>query len=140
MSTSDLVAAVWDRLDDVLDPCSTFTEHPQSVVDLGLIDEVSIDDGHVTVHLLPTNQLCMYVPHMADEIDRRLTALSTIDSVSVEQVTDAIWTQDRMTESAYRERHEQFQRRVDRHDLTPAYDGQEWVASRDTDGSAAETE
>ena len=42
---SDLEDRVRERLDEVLDPCSTFTERPQSVVDLGLIDGVTVENG-----------------------------------------------------------------------------------------------
>lgn len=124
---TDLEPSVWERLDEVLDPCSTFTERPQSIVDLGLVDGIAVDGGKVTVYLLPTNQLCTYVPHMTEDIENRVGELPAVDSVTVEQVTDKIWTQDRMTEEAYAERQEHFQERVARHGLSPAYDGEEWV-------------
>lgn len=131
MTKNDLESDVWERLDEVLDPCSTFTERPQSVVDLGLIDGIAVDGGDVTVRLLPTNQLCTYVPHMTEDIKRRVGTLPAVDSVTVEQVTDTIWTQDRMTEEAYRERQEYFEQRVAQHGLSPAYDGEQWVDDED---------
>lgn len=122
-----LRAAIRARLDEVLDPCSMFTEKPQSVVELGLIDGVAIEDREVTVDLLPTNQLCVYVPHMADEIEDRVGDLPEVDAVSVETVADKVWTQDRMTDEAYEERTRYFEHRIDAHDVTPAYDGEEWT-------------
>lgn len=122
-----LEARIRERLDEVLDPCSTFTERPQSIVDLGLVDGVSIDDGDVKVDLLPTNQLCMYIPHMTEEIETRVEDLPGVDSVSVETVADEVWTQERMTEAARAEREEYFRERVSEHDVSPAYDGEEWV-------------
>lgn len=126
-STPDLEGQVGRQLEEVLDPCSTFTEKPQSIVDLGLVDGVSIDDGNVTVDLLPTNQLCMYIPHMTEEIENRVGEIPEVDSVTVETVADKVWTQDRMTEEAYTERREHFRERVVEHGLSPAYDGDEWV-------------
>lgn len=117
---------VRDRLNEVLDPCSTFTEKPQSIVDLGLVDGVSIDDRDVTVELLPTNQLCMYIPHMMEDIEKRVGELPGIDSITVETVADKVWTQDRMTEEAATEREEYFTERIEAHDVTPAYDGETW--------------
>lgn len=114
------------RLDEVLDPCSTFTERPQSVLDLGLIDGVSIEDGTVTVDLLPTNQLCMYIPHMTEEIETRVGELPWVDSIAVEVVSGTVWTRDRMTDAGRQERDEYFQNRIEAHDLTPAYDGETW--------------
>lgn len=124
---TSLERRVRSRLDEVLDPCSTFTETPQSIVDLGLVDGVSVDDGAVTVELLPTNQLCMYVPHMAEEIERRVGALPAVDAVTVETVADKVWTQDRMTDAAADRREAAFRDRVAAHDLTPAYDGDDWA-------------
>jgi len=124
--TADLDGRVRERLDEVLDPCSTFTERPQSIVDLGLVDGVAIDDGNVTVDLLPTNQLCMYIPHMTEEIENRVGAVPAVDSVTVEIVADEVWTKDRMTDEAHEDREEYFQERVESHGVTPAYDGETW--------------
>lgn len=115
------------RLDEVLDPCSTFTERPQSIVELGLVDAVAIDEGDVTVDLLPTNQFCMYIPHMASEIESRVGSIPAVDSVTVETVSEKVWTQDRMTDEAAAERAAYFQQRVEEHGISPAYDGDEWV-------------
>jgi metal-sulfur cluster biosynthetic enzyme len=125
--TPDTESRVRARLDEVLDPCSTFTEHPQSVVDLGLIDGVTVDDGQVTVELLPTNQLCMYIPHMIEDIETRVGALPAVDAVTVETVADKIWTRDRMTDAAAKEREARFRERIEAHDVTPAYDGETWT-------------
>lgn len=133
MANNALEPDVWGRLDEVLDPCSTFTERPQSVVDLGLIEDVAVDDGDVTIRLLPTNQLCMYVPHMTEDIEERVGTLPAVESVTVEQVTDTIWTQDRMTDEAYRERQDHFEQRVAQHGLSPAYDGEQWVDDEGVD-------
>jgi metal-sulfur cluster biosynthetic enzyme len=122
----ELETQVRERLDEVLDPCSTFTERPQSIVDLGLVDGVDIDAGSVTVYLLPTNQLCMYIPHMAEEIETRVEELSAVDSVTVEVVADKVWTRARMTSAAKREREAHFESRVEAHEVTPAYDGESW--------------
>lgn len=131
--TADLDGRVRERLDEVLDPCSTFTERPQSIVDLGLVDGVDIDDGNVTVDLLPTNQLCMYIPHMTEEIEHRVGDMPAVDSVAVEIVADEVWTKDRMTDEAHETREEYFQERVEAHGVAPAYDGETWsdeVSSR----------
>lgn len=122
----DLDEQVRGRLDEVLDPCSTFTDRPQSIVALGLVDAVEIEGTTVTVYLLPTNQLCMYIPHMAEEIESRVGELPAVRSVTVEVVADKVWTQDRMTDGAKRERENHFQSRVETHGVTPAYDGEAW--------------
>lgn len=125
--TTELEEEIMERLETVLDPCSTFTERPQSILDLGLVETVTIDGRDVTVHLLPTNQLCMYIPHMMEDIENRIRGVSAVESISVEVVNDKVWTQDRMTREAKREREEYFSARVEAHELTPAYDGETWT-------------
>jgi len=122
MAETELEAHVRDTLDDVLDPCSTFTDQPVSIVDLGLVDGIGVDDGDVTIKLLPTNQLCMYMMNIQEEVEEKVQSLSQVDSVAVEQVTDKVWTQDRMSDEEVQRRHERFQNRVERHDMTPYYD------------------
>lgn len=134
-----LEGQIWEQLDEVLDPCSTFTEKPQSIVDLGLVDGISLDDGNVTVDLLPTNQLCMYIPHMTEDIENRIGEISEVDSITVETVPDKVWTQNRMTEEAYEERKRYFQERVTEHGLTPAYDGEQWVDDIEGEWSTGDT-
>lgn len=133
--TPALEDRVREQLDEVLDPCSTFTETPQSIVDLGLVDGVAIEDGDVTVDLLPTNQLCMYIPHMTEDIETRVGTLPEVDTVTVETVAEKVWTRDRMTETARAERQEYFRERVGEHGLSPAYDGEEWVENAGTEQS-----
>lgn len=122
----ELEAQIRTRLDEVLDPCSTFTQRPQSIVDLGLVEGVSIDRGNVTVDLLPTNQFCMYIPHISEDIADKVGEIEGVETVTVETVADKIWTQDRMTDDAYDERKEYFHERIETHDITPAYDGETW--------------
>jgi hypothetical protein len=69
----------------------------------------------------------MYVPHMSDDIEAKVGALPAVDSVAVEVVADEVWTPDRMTDEARAEREEHFRRRIEAHDVTPAYDGEQWA-------------
>lgn len=135
----ELEGRIREKLDAVLDPCSTFTQKPQSIVDLGLVDDVSIDEEDVTVDLLPTNQFCMYVPHMSEEIENRLEEIPEVDSVTVETVADKVWTQDRMSDEAYEERAAYFRERIEAHDITPAYDGEEWSEDVSIDASGRDS-
>lgn len=136
VDTSELRARIEERLDAVLDPCSTFTEKPQSIVDLGLVDGIAIDDGDVTVELLPTNQLCMYVPHMTEDIETRVGDVPEVDTVTVETVATKVWTRDRMTDEARAERAEHFRERVAEQGLSPAYDGERWADDVAIDATA----
>lgn len=96
MTDSKLEERVWDRLRNVLDPCSCFTNDPVNVVDLGLIESVEIGDGLVRIELLTTSAACTYVPYIQREIEDELSSIPAIESILVTHNTDSIWTRDRM--------------------------------------------
>jgi ATP-binding protein involved in chromosome partitioning len=119
---SEVKTAVKDKLEAVFDPCSCMSEHPISIVDLGLVDDIEWDEssGAVTVHLLLTSQRCTYFLDIDDEICERVGELSQVSDVQVHQVTSGeIWTADRMSEDERQTRRERFERRVEEADITP---------------------
>ena len=113
---------VKDKLEAVLDPCSCMSEHPISIVDLGLVDDIEWDETTetVTVHLLLTSQRCTYFLDIDDEICERVGELSDVSDVEVHQVTSGkIWTAERMSEEQQVERRERFEERIEAADITP---------------------
>ncbi|WP_254273558.1 metal-sulfur cluster assembly factor [Haloarcula marina] len=119
---SELKADVKATLEEVLDPCSCMSDHPVSIVDLGLVDEIEWDEstGTVTVHLLLTSQRCTYFLDIDDEICARVGELADVSEVEVHQVTSGeIWTADRMAEDERRARRERFERRIEEAGITP---------------------
>ena len=84
---------VWAELAQIPDP-----EIPAiSVVDLGVIGSVSVDDERVSVDLLPTFVGCPAIGVMEQQITERLTALDLADRVEVRIRFDPPWTSDRIT-------------------------------------------
>ena len=118
----ELKTEVKDKLEAVLDPCSCMSEHPISIVDLGLVDDIEFDETTetVTVHLLLTSQRCTYFLDIDDEICERVGELSAVSNVEVHQVTSGeIWTADRMSEDERRARRERFEQRVEEAGIEP---------------------
>jgi metal-sulfur cluster biosynthetic enzyme len=119
---SELKSAVKAKLEAVLDPCSCMSEHPISIVDLGLVDDIEWDEPSktVTVRLLLTSQRCTYFLDIDDEICERVGELPEVSDVEVHQVTSGeIWTADRMSEDERRARRERFEDRIEEADITP---------------------
>ncbi|WP_435335815.1 metal-sulfur cluster assembly factor [Haloarchaeobius sp. TZWWS8] len=117
-----LKSAIKAELDQVLDPCSCMSNHPVSILDLGLVEDIETRDGgrHVEVTLLLTSQLCTYFIDMNDEIIERVEALDGVETVDVHQDTSGqVWTQERMAEDERRERRERFLNRMDEAGVTP---------------------
>jgi ring-1,2-phenylacetyl-CoA epoxidase subunit PaaD len=84
-------AQVWDALAEVPDP-----EIPViSVVDLGVVRDVRVDDGHVSVEFTPTFLGCPALEAMRAAMTERIEALGA--QADVEVVLDDSWSTDRIT-------------------------------------------
>ena len=88
----DLLAATWAALDEVLDP-----EIPISLVELGLIYGLELEDGVVTVRLTFTATGCPCMGFIREDITDRLEVESWIEKVEIEEVWSPSWTTDMIT-------------------------------------------
>jgi metal-sulfur cluster biosynthetic enzyme len=89
-----------DALAQVYDPCCR--EQGISVVDMGLIHSVTIDDRHARVQLLLTSGWCPFAARVLDEVQERIEGVAGVDTAEVEVVWTQAWTTDRLSESARR--------------------------------------
>jgi ring-1,2-phenylacetyl-CoA epoxidase subunit PaaD len=86
-------ARIWSELRAIADP-----EIPAiSLVDLGVIGSVTVDDQRVEVELLPTFVGCPAIDVMQEQIAERIGALGVADEVNVRLSFDPPWTSDRIT-------------------------------------------
>ncbi|TMF48285.1 MAG: metal-sulfur cluster assembly factor [Chloroflexi bacterium] len=85
--------SLWDALRDVTDP-----EIPISVVDMGLIVDLSLSDGIVSVKLTFTAMGCPAMEFIMDDIRERLLQERGVQEVSIEIVWDPVWTKARLSE------------------------------------------
>ncbi len=86
-------AAVIDALREVADP-----EIPViSVVDLGVIGDVSLEPGRIRVELLPTFVGCPALDPMREAVAERLRSLAPDREVEVAVVFDPPWTTERIS-------------------------------------------
>ena len=97
--SGDLEKQIWDQLKTCYDP-----EIPVDIVELGLIYDLSIENGksgrEVSIKMTLTAPGCGMGPVIADEVDRKINGLEGIDNVSVELVWEPMWTRDMMSEAA----------------------------------------
>jgi metal-sulfur cluster biosynthetic enzyme len=82
-SIGESAGLIRQLLADVVDPCSTASVLPMSIVELGLIRDVVLDDGVLTVYLRLTSPSCMMVAYIAKEVITRLGALPEVTEVGV---------------------------------------------------------
>ncbi|SDN24244.1 Metal-sulfur cluster biosynthetic enzyme [Halogranum gelatinilyticum] len=117
---SELKSRIKTELGEVLDPCSCMSDHPISILDLGLVERIEVDDREVTIDLLLTSQLCTYFLEMADEVVDRVEALDGVDTVEVHQDTSGeVWTQERMAEEERTARRNRLKTRMEEAGLEP---------------------
>ncbi len=84
---------IWEELARIFDP-----EIPAiSLVDLGVIGSVAVDDEHARIEILPTFVGCPAVEVMRSEVRDRIGALDLADRVEVEISFQPPWTSERIT-------------------------------------------
>jgi metal-sulfur cluster biosynthetic enzyme len=87
-------------LSGVYDPCCR--EKGISVVDMGLLRSVTVQDRHARVELLLTSGWCPFAAHVLTDVEAAIGAQPDVDTCEVEIVWDEAWTTDRLSESARR--------------------------------------
>lgn len=98
VATGRVEERVWEALGAVLDP-----EIPAvSVVDMGMIREVSVVDGLAHVVVLPTFTGCPAVPMIERDVTAAVAAVEGVQDVRVQTSFEPPWTDDRITEEGRR--------------------------------------
>jgi len=70
------------------------------IVDLGLMYDVELENGHVKVVHTLTSMGCPVGPLIQQQIDEVVRALPGVEDVEVELTWDPPWTPDKMSEDA----------------------------------------
>ena len=84
-------AQIWEALEEIPDP-----EIPVvSLVDLGVIRSVDVEDGHVRIEFTPTFLGCPALEFMKRAIEEKVTELGAEPKVEV--ISDDSWSTDRIT-------------------------------------------
>lgn len=83
----------WDALKEVMDP-----EFPISVVDMGLIYEITKTNNHLEVRMTYTSTGCACMQWIESDITERLLKEEEITEVDINVVWDPPWTVKNLTE------------------------------------------
>jgi metal-sulfur cluster biosynthetic enzyme len=90
--------AVIGALDNCYDPCCR--DRRISVVDMGLIESIEIENRKVEIEMVLTTGWCPFASRLLEMVTEEVGALSTVDNVDVDVIWDPTWTPDRMSEAA----------------------------------------
>ncbi len=89
---------VMDALREVYDPCCE--DRGISIVDMGLVEDIRVDGGHVTIGIVLTTGWCPFVASMSSTIPERVRGLDGVEDVEVDVMWDPVWTPERLSPSA----------------------------------------
>ncbi|MFC4437242.1 MULTISPECIES: 1,2-phenylacetyl-CoA epoxidase subunit PaaD [Natrialbaceae] len=84
---------VWDALYEIEDP-----EMPISIVDLGLIYGVSVEDGVATVDMTLTYSGCPARDMLTDQVEEAAAAVEGVEDAELRLVWSPEWTVEMVTE------------------------------------------
>jgi len=90
-------AEIRSALCAVHDPCSVASNIPLNVLDMGLVRDWSVDDGHVTVTLILTSVACFHAVAIVEAIETSLLGIEGVASVDVSIDHERLWQPSDMT-------------------------------------------
>jgi metal-sulfur cluster biosynthetic enzyme len=90
--------AVIRALDECYDPCCR--DRKISVVDMGLIERIQIQNRNVRIEIVLTTGWCPFAARLLEMIEAEVSKLRAVDAVEVEVIWDPTWTPERMSEGA----------------------------------------
>jgi metal-sulfur cluster biosynthetic enzyme len=90
--------AVVSALDNCFDPCCQ--ERRISVVDMGLIESIEIEDKRVNIEMVLTTGWCPFASRLLEMVEEEVGNLPRVEAVDVEVVWDPTWTPARMSAGA----------------------------------------
>jgi metal-sulfur cluster biosynthetic enzyme len=88
--------ALLQQLRKIPEPCGLLMGRRIDICDMGLVEDISIDDGHVRVTLCLTDPGCVHFRSLQRYISDVLLELDDVRSVEVGQTTRTLWTPDRV--------------------------------------------
>ncbi len=94
------VEAVYEALDTVKDPCMGAAGLDLSIVDLGLVYGVEVQNGAVNVEITFTEIGCIFTHVIGSGVHDVVGALPGVESVELTPRWLPLWTEDRVNEKA----------------------------------------
>jgi metal-sulfur cluster biosynthetic enzyme len=97
MSPADPIRAdLMRQLAKVPEPCSVAMGNPVNICEMGLIEDVTLEDGTARVVLCLTDPSCINYGRIRQYITDCLLQLEAVRAVEVTHTTEVLWTPDRV--------------------------------------------
>lgn len=105
MGTEVSLLAIREQLDEIIDPCSEARGTDISIVEMGLLKKIEVNEGAVHIELRITSPSCMMVGYFIEQANERVGGLSGVEEVTLETDAGLSWSDDMMAEEAMARRH-----------------------------------
>lgn len=100
LAEDPLLLEIWRRVQSIEDPCHELSGYPLTLVDLGVINRVDLDSGHVEIGLTYTELGCSFAPRILQRIEQEMLAVPGVASVEAVYEPFPPWSPDRMSPRA----------------------------------------
>lgn len=115
MSTDPSPLAVREQIDEIIDPCSEARGTDISIVEMGLLKKIEVDDGTVHIELRITSPSCMMVGYFIEQANERVGRLPGVETVTLETDAGFSWRDEMMADDAMERRHTHQQMLAERY-------------------------
>jgi metal-sulfur cluster biosynthetic enzyme len=96
------LAEVRDALARIVDPCSIATGVPLTLFEMGMVEDIAIDDGRVTVTLVLTSPVCWQAGNIIQAVETSVGGVPGVASVACTVNHSAEWLPEQMEPGARR--------------------------------------
>jgi metal-sulfur cluster biosynthetic enzyme len=85
-----------ERLSSIMDPCSVRLGRPLNIVEMGLVESVTVRGTEADVKLVLTEPSCIFFFDFHQSIEQVLLELDGVEAVTVNLLEGEMWTPDRI--------------------------------------------
>lgn len=100
MNRDPAIDVVWEALDHIADPCHALSGHDLSIVDLGLVNDVSRKDDIIEVSVTFTDPSCIFSYQIIMDLEDMAQSLDGVSEIKVTSDPYPLWTEDRLSDKA----------------------------------------
>jgi metal-sulfur cluster biosynthetic enzyme len=97
-----VLAQVREALAHVVDPCSIATGVPLTLAEMGMVEDIVVEGGRVTVTLMLTSPVCWQAGNIIAAVETSVGGLPWVASVGCTVNHDAEWLPSQMDAGARR--------------------------------------
>jgi metal-sulfur cluster biosynthetic enzyme len=95
MTAAGIEERIRTSLREIIDPCSVALGRPLDLLDMGLIERIDIDAGHVDITVVLTDAACAFYQDMQRQIRDAAGTVEGVEDVEV-HIAPMLWHPSRM--------------------------------------------